>query len=183
MLGLISLASIVEILLTESTQLVIRSWWGLKPVLLSAVLLSPAPVIHLCLSWHKDSPSSFKVGSTETQTPLTLAGPAPLRSRQGWLALLAPRSDLPEQNFSLLLPQVPLRVWLQAYHSPFLLQGPLTEKPVPQPYSQLLWTHSPCCSYCLMTSWALPLAGSFLIPGISHFLQWNARTYFLAVSC
>lgn len=54
MLGLISLASVVEILLTESTQLVIRSWWGLNPVLLSAVLLSPAPVIHLCLSWHKD---------------------------------------------------------------------------------------------------------------------------------
>lgn len=152
-------------------------------MLLSTVLLSPAPVIHLCLSWHKDTVPSFKVGSRKTHTPLTLFGPALLSSRQGWLALLAPHSDLPEQNFSLFLPPVLLRVRVQAYHSPFLLQGPLKEQPVLQPYSQLLWTHSPCCSYCLMTSWAPPSAGSFLILGISHFLQWNGRTYFLAVSC
>lgn len=79
----------------------------------------------------------------------------------------------------------PLRIWLQAYHSPFLLQGPLVEKPVLQPRYQLLWTHSPCCSYCLTTSQAPPLAGCFLNPSISLFLQRNARicSRFSEVSC
>lgn len=170
--------------MTESTQLVIWSWWGLNPMLLSAMLLSSAPVIHLCLSWHKDKVLlHLRLGAERHRPPLTLAGPVPLSSRQGWLAFLAPHSDLLEQNFSLLLPWVPLRLRFQTYHSPFLLQDPLREKPGPQPYSQLLWTHSPCCSYCLMTSWAPSSAGSFLIADISHFLQWNARTYFLAVPC
>lgn len=151
-------------------------------MLLSAELFSPAPLIHLCLSWHKDIVLlHWKLGAERQRAPWPLL--AQLHSVADKVAFFSWHLALICLDRISLLPEFPLRVRFQAYHSPFLLQGPLTEKLVPQPCSQLLWTHSPCCSYCLMTSWAPLSAGSFLIPGLSHFLQWNARTYFLAVSC